>query len=395
MNIFSNSAKKEREKYLREKQNDREKHIYNKPINNYQQFIRDNQKRIKEEFPELSYTERFSKLAALWKLEKKIKEDFPELLRKKELKDAKLFAPELFEKFPNRSEKYLEIYMSNSYLNNSRQKVIDNFLKQFNDLIKFLQKSFIECFVAYKTYIKNNDKDSEYAFKYYIQKNSPDNIYKIVNKMKFEVAVAGPYLKNRMLNDVIKIRLFKYDSIIFKLKVDYSNNKRTQTKIIESEMRPFILSNDIKYIYDDIKERFSKIDFDFFVSLNNNKCEHLNLIIKDLTFKQYLAFKLYNKLCKSKLFLYKEDMITEPQFKIVEKINNDYKIVLNNIDAKIFIDNCKTKWKLLKYMNTGSKDSPKSSSSKTSSKTFPKSPKVSSKASSKASFVLPPFYTLG
>ena len=69
--------------------------------------------------------------------------------------------------------------------------------------------------------------------------------------MKFEVAAAGPYFKNRMLNDAIKIRLFKYDSIIFKLKVDYSNNKRTQTKIIESEMRPFILSNDIKYIYDD------------------------------------------------------------------------------------------------------------------------------------------------
>ena len=109
-------------------------------------------------------------------------------LIKKELKDAKLFAPELFEMFPNSSEKYLEIYMlSNPYLiypNNSKQKVIDNFLKQFNDLIKFLQKSFIECFVAYKTYIKNDDKDSEYAFKYYIQKNSPDNIYKIVNKMK-------------------------------------------------------------------------------------------------------------------------------------------------------------------------------------------------------------------
>ena len=69
MNIYS--AKKEREKYLREKQNDREKQIYNKPLNNYQQFIRDNQERIKE--------------------------DFPELLRKKELKDAKLFAPELFE----------------------------------------------------------------------------------------------------------------------------------------------------------------------------------------------------------------------------------------------------------------------------------------------------------
>ncbi len=96
MNIYS--AKKEREKYLREKQNDREKQIYNKPLNNYQQFIRDNQERIEEEFPELSYTERFSKLAAMWKLEKKIKEDFPELLIKKELKDAKLFAPELFEK---------------------------------------------------------------------------------------------------------------------------------------------------------------------------------------------------------------------------------------------------------------------------------------------------------
>ncbi len=68
MNIYS--AKKEREKYLREKQNDREKQIYNKPLNNYQQFIRDNQERIEEEFPELSYTERFSKLAALWKLEK-------------------------------------------------------------------------------------------------------------------------------------------------------------------------------------------------------------------------------------------------------------------------------------------------------------------------------------
>ena len=64
MNIYS--AKKEREKYLREKQNDREKHIYNKPIKNYQQFIRDNQKRIKEEFPELSNTERFTKLAEEW-----------------------------------------------------------------------------------------------------------------------------------------------------------------------------------------------------------------------------------------------------------------------------------------------------------------------------------------
>ena len=105
--------------------------------------------------------------------------------------------------------------------------------------------------------------------------------------MKFDDPPPPPYLKNSTLdsvNNLIKLRLSKYLSIINKLKVDYSNNKRTQTKIIESEMRPFILSNDIKYIYDDIKERFSKIDFDFFVSLNNNKCEHLNLIIKDFRY---------------------------------------------------------------------------------------------------------------
>ena len=282
MNIFSNSAKKEREKYLREKQNDREKHIYNKPINNYQQFIRDNQKKIKEEFPELSYTERFSKLAALWKLEKNSNKISPK-----------------------------EKHIYNKPINNYQQFIRDN------------------------------------------QKKIKEDFPELSNTERFSKLAA----------------LWKLDKKLY------------QTKIIESEMRPFILSNDIKYIYDDIKEKFSKIDFDFFVSLNSNKCEHLNLIIKDLTFKQYLAYKLYNKLCKSKLFLYKEDMITEPQFKIVEKINNDYKIVLNNINVKIFIDNCKTKWKLLKYMNTGSKDSPKSSSFKT----FPKSPKVSPKVSPKAS----------
>ena len=37
-----------------------------KPLNKYQQFIRDNQERIKEEFPELSNTERFTKLAEEW-----------------------------------------------------------------------------------------------------------------------------------------------------------------------------------------------------------------------------------------------------------------------------------------------------------------------------------------
>jgi hypothetical protein len=37
-----------------------------KPLNKYQQFIKDNQDRIKEEFPELSNTERFTKLAEEW-----------------------------------------------------------------------------------------------------------------------------------------------------------------------------------------------------------------------------------------------------------------------------------------------------------------------------------------
>ena len=36
----------------------------------YQQFVKDNQKRIKEEFPELSNTERFVKLADEWKKHK-------------------------------------------------------------------------------------------------------------------------------------------------------------------------------------------------------------------------------------------------------------------------------------------------------------------------------------
>jgi hypothetical protein len=36
----------------------------------YQQFVKDNQKRIKEEFPELSNTERFAKLADEWKKHK-------------------------------------------------------------------------------------------------------------------------------------------------------------------------------------------------------------------------------------------------------------------------------------------------------------------------------------
>ena len=38
-----------------------------RPLTKYQQYIRDNQQRIRDEFPELSNTERFSKLAEEWK----------------------------------------------------------------------------------------------------------------------------------------------------------------------------------------------------------------------------------------------------------------------------------------------------------------------------------------
>ena len=38
-----------------------------RPLTKYQQYIKDNQQRIREEFPELSNTERFSKLAEEWK----------------------------------------------------------------------------------------------------------------------------------------------------------------------------------------------------------------------------------------------------------------------------------------------------------------------------------------
>ena len=47
-----------------------------KKLNKYQQFLKDNQKRVKEENPELTNTERFSKLAEEWNEYKKtIKED--------------------------------------------------------------------------------------------------------------------------------------------------------------------------------------------------------------------------------------------------------------------------------------------------------------------------------
>ena len=47
-----------------------------KKLNKYQQFLKDNQKRVKEENPELTNTERFSKLAEEWNEYKKtIKEE--------------------------------------------------------------------------------------------------------------------------------------------------------------------------------------------------------------------------------------------------------------------------------------------------------------------------------
>jgi hypothetical protein len=47
-----------------------------KKLNKYQQYLKDNQKRVKEENPELTNTERFSKLAEEWNEYKKtIKED--------------------------------------------------------------------------------------------------------------------------------------------------------------------------------------------------------------------------------------------------------------------------------------------------------------------------------
>ena len=44
-------------------------------LTKYQKYIRDNQQRIRDEFPELSNTERFSKLAEQWKAYKATLED--------------------------------------------------------------------------------------------------------------------------------------------------------------------------------------------------------------------------------------------------------------------------------------------------------------------------------
>ena len=57
-----NNDKKKKKDNLDEDGNEKPK----KPLNKYQQFIKDNQERIKEEFPELSNTERFTKLAEEW-----------------------------------------------------------------------------------------------------------------------------------------------------------------------------------------------------------------------------------------------------------------------------------------------------------------------------------------
>jgi hypothetical protein len=76
MKDLKDEMKKEKIDNAEKKKNDKKKKKDNldedgnekpkKPLNKYQQFIKDNQDRIKEEFPELSNTERFTKLAEEW-----------------------------------------------------------------------------------------------------------------------------------------------------------------------------------------------------------------------------------------------------------------------------------------------------------------------------------------
>ena len=76
MKDIKEEMKKDKNENAEKKKNDKKKKRDNldedgnekpkKPLNKYQQFIRDNQERIKEEFPELSNTERFTKLAEEW-----------------------------------------------------------------------------------------------------------------------------------------------------------------------------------------------------------------------------------------------------------------------------------------------------------------------------------------
>jgi hypothetical protein len=66
--------KKKKKNNLDEDGNEKPKRALTK----YQQYIRDNQQRIRDEFPELSNTERFSKLAEEWKAYKATLEDVGE-----------------------------------------------------------------------------------------------------------------------------------------------------------------------------------------------------------------------------------------------------------------------------------------------------------------------------
>ena len=76
MKELKEEMKKEKIDNAEKKKNDKKKKKDNldedgnekpkKPLNKYQQFIKDNQDRIKQEFPELSNTERFTKLAEEW-----------------------------------------------------------------------------------------------------------------------------------------------------------------------------------------------------------------------------------------------------------------------------------------------------------------------------------------
>ena len=66
--------KKKKKNNLDEDGNEKPK----RPLTKYQQYIRDNQQRIRDEFPELSNTERFSKLAEEWKAYKATLEDVEE-----------------------------------------------------------------------------------------------------------------------------------------------------------------------------------------------------------------------------------------------------------------------------------------------------------------------------
>jgi hypothetical protein len=73
--------KAEKKKDDKKKKNNLDEDGNEKPkraLTKYQQYIRDNQQRIRDEFPELSNTERFSKLAEEWKAYKATLEDVEE-----------------------------------------------------------------------------------------------------------------------------------------------------------------------------------------------------------------------------------------------------------------------------------------------------------------------------